>query len=126
MTTHRERFPFEVGENPEPLPQVQHDLDTATMWTLHMAVKPDTVAGTAVAVLGLPSERLTGYALGGDSWAQWAEPWPSLSEDEDMALHVYFVSRGDDALDTAREFVAAAGVLDWTVSTAGDWAMQLT
>jgi hypothetical protein len=120
------------------------DLDTATLWTLHLEIPSgvDPLAA-AKAVLSTGAEVLTGEYCGGDSFLEWCE---SMDDDRFPDSQAYRASRGRAlhlhfrAPDVYNARVIADTILRFTVrrhpdtydswlqpehagiTTAGDWA----
>lgn len=112
--------------------QDQHDLYTATFWTLHLRQVPGQEQVTMNRLLQSGAEALTGEYVGGDSFAEWAEVYDESNPyhcDSGTALHVYYTAaERESAIRTGRALTAIVGIntaVDATVSTAGDWAVQV-
>lgn len=132
MTTHHERFPVRSPEH-DTVTQTedQDDLYTATQWTLHLRVPtPFDVKPTIARVMKTGAECLMGGFLGGDSFAEWCEPYGAQDWyfEHGVAVHIYFVAHDlERAKRTGKALAAAAGLhsaVDAVISTAGDWAEQ--
>ena len=130
------RFTVDSDPAPEaggPFPDEQHDLYTATIWTLHLPVpiehqSPDALGRWAAQIIvadacAAPAVLLPMYC-GGDSFVEWAERCDdSLVE---RALHLYFSAAGwRSAAVAGRQIGASLGITRYAVSTAGDWAAQV-
>lgn len=109
----------------------QHIHD-ATIWVLHvptknlverelMALRLNELIARRVPV---QIDGVIGYC-GGDSWADWTS---KAGEDEDTAMHIYFEAPAP--IVAALVGSAIAGIIerrgDYNISTAGDWAEQLS
>lgn len=140
MTTEADRFPVLHDGLLRDVPGTMRRLDdkhqyreTATVWTLHLRIKPATVEAvqaTADRIMATGAECLTGDYIGGDSFAEWCEvydgqPWYA---DYGRALHVFYTAPD---LGTAQAtgailgtFAGIAEATDACISTGGDWAEQ--
>jgi hypothetical protein len=122
-------------ENQHPL---QHDTTTATVWTLHLNVRPEHKDAVLERMSVMP--EVTGeFTYDGDSWKEWGEATKNAS---DQHLAVYFHATPAKAKDigahladhaqfaVARAYGAdALGVMNISpthaVSTSGDYAEQV-
>lgn len=120
-----DRFPLATFSHLDPvyLTESDHDLTTATHWTLHLpAANRDEAAITARRLLTAPHFTAGDYC-GGDSWEAWAEP---ATPNQDVAVHVYFVAPDlFTARSQARLMADSVGTMKVALSTAGDWAEQV-
>lgn len=130
--TDDERFPvrshrqYEVDDSED-----ESCLHTATKWCLHVRVPtPFDVMPTIARVMASGAEALTGEYIGGDSFAEWAEPFGARPWylPEGAAVHLYYISHGlERAVRAGHALAQIAGVdsaYDATISTAYDWAIQ--
>ena len=137
MTTNTDRFPVQVGHGLDALPDNEHHVSTTKHWTVHLRCdnglgSPATNAGLIVQS-GL--DGLTGHMVGGDSFAEWCEPYNDATSDSmgqpGRALHVFFTTPDADVDQAWVLAQAIAGVIgthqpeNWALSTAGDWAEQV-
>jgi hypothetical protein len=120
-------------ENQHPL---QSDTTTATVWTLHLNVRPEALGAVLNAMAEAP-ETTGEYTYEGDSWVEWGTPTADL---DDQHLAVYFRSKPEDAAilgaslatqasNAARTSLTGYDVLTLPlphhVSTSGDYAEQV-
>lgn len=114
------------------LPDYDHVIDTASIWTvhLHLPMFDDVVEAITEALDVLVDENniepeidgVIGY-VGGDSWRQWCE---ATEGEHDWALHVYFHETNPwAAWAQGKRIAALLGIEGPVTSTAGDWAEQL-
>jgi hypothetical protein len=124
----------------------QDDIDTATIWTLHLRVESRKQAGQIIdaceqkrwassPLFGL----LTGEYVEPHDWAEWGErPGKQRSLEDDskweekpMCLSLYFTASTPSwaahygQMLAIRLLGAVASESNFVVSTAGDWAEQL-
>lgn len=135
LARHLATFPVEhpaPTEDVNRLPQTEHHTDTATTWTLHLRLHGDAdlVRTTAEQLLATGAEALTGDYLGGDSFAEWCEPYDAWDwyAEHGRALHAYFTAPNLERAVIAGEALATSvgitSATDACISTAGDWAEQ--
>ena len=118
--------------------------DTAWAWCLHIAVPPeygkipDQAAEAFHQAVLVATENAHTWigdlgtnvpaACGGDSFSSWAESFPQ-DPDDDVALHLY-MSAADEPMAAALAvaFLTLTGLTtrEVALSTAGDWAEQVT
>lgn len=126
------RQPFTVDNiTHDPYPQSECDLYTTTTWTLHLRVKTaGAVQRTIDRILRSGAEVLTGDYCGGDSFAEWCEPFANAAwyAEHGHAVHIYYTA--PDLTNAKRIGVELARIVgiteavNATISTAGDWAEQ--
>lgn len=114
----------------------QHDVKTATVWALHMNIRPEVLAGVLEEASNI-NDALTGEYTYGDSWLEWGE---ETEDDDNRHLVIYFnaapgwakITGGHIADRLAMAAAVASGAdgrpnvipAHW-VSTSGDYAEQL-
>lgn len=106
----------------------QHDVTTATVWVLHLHVRPEDKDAVLerMALHACP----TGEYTYGDSWRQWME---TSEGDDDVRLGIYINAPTDSAARLADTLALNAAfasrnpniATDYALSTAGDFAEQL-
>ena len=117
-------------ENQHP---IQHEVRTATVWTLHLNIHPKCKDAVLSRMALLPEP--TGEYTYGDSWFEWGE---KAKSDTDRHLAIYFRADPEKAqavgyhLANHATFAAMqvlggdnAKIPPYAVSTAGDYAEQI-
>lgn len=136
--THHDRFPLRSTKHfAGTVIDAQHThLDTSTLWTVHLRGPENLSALNSLAMRALaqPLDFMTGEFVGGDSFAEWAEPYnDAVATDMNQpgrALHMEFTAPDlDTAKANARILTSLLGetyrnARNVTLSTAGDWAEQ--
>jgi len=117
----------------------QHDIYTATVWTLHLNVHPEAREAVLERVSQLP--EATGEYTYGDSWREWGE---ETADDDDRHMCIYFTAEPKQAYRVGAHIADHVHVvatrarsdllvlleathpnLNFAISTSGDYSQQL-